>query len=221
VGDSKAMMLMPAFSAAAREAGWEVTTLLKGSCSPILATLNAQAQALDGGRACRQWRGRVIGWLADHPPALVVINHSDDYQLVEDGRILSGNQKVQAWREGARRTLDTLPASSQVLLLGDVPRNAGNPVRCLKLHRDDISACVTPRRAGPRRAVEKALRQAAGLSGRRFGSLHDQVCTYDPCPLVQGRTLMWRDGGHLTTTFARQLTPSVRALLGEALTAAP
>jgi hypothetical protein len=69
--------------------------------------------------------------------------------------------------------------------------------------------------------VEKALRQAARLAGRRFGTLIDEVCTYDPCPLVQGRILMWRDGGHLTATFARRLTPSVQALLGSALAGGP
>ena len=219
VGDSKAMMLMPAFIAAAREAGWDLVTLLKGSCTPILGTLNTQAWALDGGQACRRWRSRALDWLSAHPQTLVVITHSDDYQLVDGrGSVLSGDAKVRAWRDGARRTLEALPASSRVLLLGDVPRNAGNPVRCLKLHRDDMSACVTARRPAAKRAVEKALRAAALSGGRRFGTLHDQVCTYDPCPVVQGRTLMWRDGGHLTTTFARQLTPSVRALLAAALT---
>jgi hypothetical protein len=104
-----------------------------------------------------------------------------------------------------------------VLLLGDVPRNARNPLRCLKAHLDDMSACVTPRQPQARRSVEKAIRAAVRRSGRRFATLDDQVCTYDPCPLVQGRTLIWRDGGHLTTHFARQLTPSVQALLTEAL----
>ena len=69
MGDSKAMMLMPAFSAAAREAGWSLVTLLKGSCTPILGTLNSQARALDGGRACRRWRSPRHR-LAGRPPAL-------------------------------------------------------------------------------------------------------------------------------------------------------
>jgi hypothetical protein len=98
-----------------------------------------------------------------------------------------------------------------------VPRNARNPLRCLKAHPDDMAACVTPRQHRPERSVAKAIRAAALRSGRRFASLDGQVCTYDPCPLVQGRTLIWRDGGHLTTRFARQLTPSVQAMLADAL----
>jgi hypothetical protein len=218
IGDSKAMMWMPALSAAVRASGWQLVTLLKGSCSPILGTLNTQAWLLDGGRACQRWRSRALDWLAGHPPALIVVAHSDDYQLVDaDGQVLTGADRVRAWRAGVGRTLDRLPVSSRVLLLGDVPRNARNPLRCLKAHPDDMSACVTPRQRQAGRSVEKAIRAAVRRSGRRFATLDGQVCTYDPCPLVQGRTLIWRDGGHLTTRFARQLTPSVQALLTEAL----
>jgi hypothetical protein len=218
MGDSKAMMWMPALSVAARASGWELVTLLKGSCSPILGTLNTQAWVLDGGRVCRRWRSRALDWLASHPPALIVLAHSDDYQLVDaDGRVLSAAHRVRAWRAGVERTLDRLPASTRALVLGDVPRNARNPLRCLKGHPDDMSACVTPRQPQAGRSVEKAIRAAVGRSGRRYATLGGQVCTYDPCPLVQGRTLIWRDGGHLTTRFARQLTPSMQALLSDAL----
>ena len=222
VGDSKAMMLMPAFIAASKLEGWGVVTLLKGSCSPILGTLNGQAHALDGGAACRQWRDHAIDWLNSHPPALIVIVHSDDYQLVDAaGRILTGARKVQAWGQGVRRTLAALPAMSEVLLLGDAPRNSGNPVRCLRRHRDDMSACVTARQPGPRRTVERAIQDAARRGSGHFRTLHDQICTYDPCPLVQGDTLIWRDGGHLTITFARRLAPSMRKLLTEVLAEVP
>jgi hypothetical protein len=131
--------------------------------------------------------------------------------------VLTGRDRVRVWRHGVARTLDRLPAASRVLVLGDVPRNTRNPVRCLKAHPDDMSACVTPRQAVAGDDVSKAIRSAVRRSGRRYASLDGQVCTYDPCPLVQGRTLIWRDGGHLTTRFARQLTPSVLALLAEAL----
>ena len=106
-----------------------------------------------------------------------------------------------------------MPAASRVLVLGDVPDNREHPVRCLSRHRDDISRCVTARRPLAKRTVETALRRGAAAGGAEFRTLHGKICSYDPCPLVQGRTMMWRDRSHLTGTFARQLTPSMRKIL--------
>ena len=67
--------------------------------------------------------------------------------------------------------------------------------------------------AASRRLVEVAIRAVARDKGARFGTIYDRVCTYDPCPLVQGEILMWRDSSHLTRTIVEQLTPSVREML--------
>jgi hypothetical protein len=50
-----------------------------------------------------------------------------------------------------------------------------------------------------------------------YDTLYDQICTYDPCPVIQGDVLMWRDGSHLSETFARQLQPSIERILTDAL----
>ncbi len=220
VGDSKATMFMPAFIAAARQRGWRVVTLLKGTCSPVLGTTNTQQHVFDGGRSCDRWRRRVIDWLHSARPALIVYVHSDDYGLVDiAGDTITGGRKGQAWERGAAATIAQLPAASGILWLGDVPRNDGNPVRCLEAHPDDMSACATRREPPAAREMEAALRRGVTDAGARFSTLHDQVCTYDPCPLVQGDTLLWRDDAHLTVTFSRLLTPSLGPLLDAALTA--
>jgi hypothetical protein len=54
-----------------------------------------------------------------------------------------------------------------------------------------------------------------------MASLHDQVCSYDPCPVVHGRTLLWRDDAHLTATFSRMLAPSMGRLLDAMLVPTP
>ncbi len=218
VGDSKATMLMPPLIAAARQRGWRVVTLLKGTCSPVLATTNAQQYAFDAGRSCDRWRRRAIDWLGTARPALIVYAHSDDYGLVgAAGATLAGRRKDLAWERGAAATVARLPRSSEVLWLGDVPRNDGNPVRCLRDHRGDMSACVTRREPSSARKAETALRRGVTMAGARFVPLYDQVCTYDPCPLVHGETLLWRDDAHLTATFTRFLAPFLGSQLDAAL----
>ena len=76
---------------------------------------------------------------------------------------------------------------------------------------------MTPRSKAFVRHHERLERQVAVSSGALHVDLGDKVCPYDPCPVVMGRTMMWRDKGHTTRSFSRQLAPSVRAELEEAL----
>jgi len=50
-----------------------------------------------------------------------------------------------------------------------------------------------------------------------FRSPAGVVCPYDPCPIVIGRTMMWRDKSHLTATFTRQLAPLIARFVRQAL----
>ena len=222
VGDSKATMYMPAFIAAADRLGWRVVSLLKGACSPVLGTTNGQQWTYDRGRSCDRWRRNVIDWLGRSQPEVIVYAHSDDYGLVDrDGDVLVGDRKLAAWRQGARATVEALPPSSVVLWLGDAPNNDGNPVRCLADHPGNMSACVTRREPLARREAELALREGVAAGGGTFGTLQDQVCSYDSCPLVQGHVLVFRDEGHLTVTFTRRMAPSMQRLLAGALVVTP
>ncbi len=222
VGDSKATMYMPAFIAAADQLGWRVVSLLKGACSPVLDTTNGQQWSYDRGRSCDRWRRNVIDWLGRSQPEVIVYAHSDDYGLVDgEGDVLGGDRKLAAWRRGARATVDALPTSSAVVWLGDAPNNDGNPVRCLADHPGNMSACVTRREPLAKREAEVALSQGVEGAGGTFATLQDQVCSYDPCPLVQGHVLIFRDEGHLTVTFTRRMAPSMRQLLAGALVASP
>ena len=121
------------------------------------------------------------------------------------------------WKKALASTLAALPKSSKVLVIGNAPHNRGNPRKCLKRNPDDISACVTPRAGRDWRKIDNALKATARARGAHYGSVYGKICSYDPCPLVQGNILMWRDKGHITEKFAVQLSPAVRALLEQAV----
>jgi hypothetical protein len=156
--------------------------------------------------------------MAEDPPALVVLAHADSYRIVDRrGRTIRGRKRVSTWRNKLQATVASLPEASDVLVFGDAPNNAGHVVRCLKRHRSDMSACTMRRESRSERTIERALQQGAVRSGAAFRTLYGKVCTYDPCPLVQGRVLMWRDASHLTQTITERLAPSVEMLLNEVL----
>jgi hypothetical protein len=220
MGDSHANALLAPFKRSAEQQGWHLVTLIKGACIPLPGLDNGLQFAFDRGKTCRTWRRDALAWLrARRDPAdLIVITHSDRYVLVDGrGDRIAKSRWPQHWRAGLGLALEQLPKPSKVLILGDVPTNRGDPVRCLRHHRGDMSACVTRRRGPAQRPMEPALRAGAAAGGAQFATLYNQICTYDPCPLVQGDIMIWRDKTHLTATFSELLTPAVRSLLTSAL----
>jgi SGNH domain (fused to AT3 domains)/Bacterial TSP3 repeat len=214
LGDSHALMWLPALVKAADAEDWQLVTMMKGSCSPLLGTLNTEAWGRDKGVACRAWRKKAYAWVDAHPPDLLILTFSDSFQLVNDrGRIYDWRIKPDVWEAGMKKSLARLPKTTEVLVLGDVPRNIGSPIACLRHSRDDLSACASPREPLGKRRVEVALRAGAKAKGGAFRTLYGKICTYDPCPLLQGDNLMWRDRHHLTASFVRKLTPSLRRVI--------
>ena len=216
LGDSHATMYISAMLPTLRQQSWHLTTMLKSGCPPLLGVHSRNNDEIDAGRSCREWRRKIFSRLQADPPDHILIAHSDAYALrTVDGRSIARAKRARAWKQGLERTLAALPASSRVLVIGDVPDNRGNPVRCLRRSRDDISACASPREPRSGRTIEAALRRAAADKGAAFRTLYSKICTYDPCPLVQGKVLVWRDEDHLSETFTRHLEPAVDALLLE------
>ena len=222
IGDSHAMHLTTPVKTVAEENGWRLTTLVKMACPPVLGLTNRAQRALDDGTSCRQWRRNALAWLRADPPDHIILAHSDGYAIADgSGRPIPGSARPAAWRSAMERTLARMPDASKVLLLGDIPYNRFNPAQCLIKHRNNISKCVTSRQPLHKRKVERALERAAISEGARFRRFYDQVCTYDPCPIIQGTTLMYRDRGHFTATFAQQLTPTFRRMLTSIIPSTP
>ena len=214
VGDSHALMWSSPIRHVAERNGWHLTITTKGACSPVLGIHAPQQMSIDRGRSCRAWRRNVIDELRADPPDLIILASSDSYKLLTlSGAVRRSSSRPSVWKQGLKRTITALPQSSRVLVLGDVPHNSVNPRGCLSKSRKDMSACVSPRYHRRTKQIEAAWREAAKAKGARFRTLKGKICSYDPCPEVKGNILMWRDTGHITEAFSKQLTPALEALL--------
>ena len=222
MGDSHAMQLATPIVTVARENGWRLTTLVKKACPPVLGIHNLARRWQDDRDHCRQWRRNALTWLRKHPPAHIILAHSDSYAIstVSGARVV-GDARAPLWQAGIKRTIRRMPPSSQVLVLGDIPESRTNPVTCLQQNPTDISKCTTARKPLPKRKIERAIERGARKAGASYRRLYPKVCPYDPCPVIQGRTLIYRDRGHLTATFAERLTPTFRTMLAAVFDLAP
>ena len=119
------------------------------------------------------------------------------------------------WTAGLTHTLDRLAArAGRIVVLGDTPRSGVDPPVCLSAHLGDALACATPWSAAVDEASLAATGAAASAAGVAFVDTTPLVCSTDPCPVVVGRILVYRDGHHLTATYARGLADPLDELLG-------
>jgi hypothetical protein len=206
-GDSHANHWLPALERVGKNAGLRIVMLTKGGC-PSVSRNVASAVVASSDTPCATWRERALRWITAHPPAIVIISNAGHARL-----------GARRWQAGMAATLARLPARSMALVMADTPRMAFDPTPCLRAHPRDMSACVTRRGVARDEAIRAAERTAAAAAGALFRSPFEQVCTTDPCPLVQGRKLIYRGRHHLTATIARQLAPTIRRFVDDALDA--
>lgn len=147
-----------------------------------------------------------------------MISNSRIYVLLDDqGDQVPRSQREDRWKAGLSRTLGALPAASQGLVLADTPLMGYDVPVCLADHPGNISACEARRFDAFSPAHDSAEKAAADDNGATFVSLGNKVCSYDPCPAVINELLLWRNGSHITATYARQLAPSMARMIVKAL----
>lgn len=199
-GDSHAGQWAPALNRASAARHWHLVFVGKSGCPSVdVPTAN---------KACAAWRSASEAQLAADPPSLVVITNYSHYKYSN-----------AVWRKGLARTLAAMPPESRILVLGDTPKFAHNVPGCLTVHPTDISACETSRSAAISASHDRTEQSAARAAGATFSSMNALVCPYDPCPVIVGDLLLWRDKHHLTSTYSLQLAPALGAVVANVLTA--
>ena len=211
-GDSHAAEWFPALARLAAERDWRLVNLTKSGCTPARLTVwNANfKRAYD---ECDQWREAAIARVQAEHPDLVIVGSSHPYtSAASNGPAPSdGGQALEA---GLTQTLRRLrPLATAVTLIGDTPKFDVDPPDCLSQHLDHVLACAEPRS----QTVDAAwLRVEAGVAAGAQATFVDPTawaCPTDPCPVVIGRYLVFRDQHHLATPFVTAL----RGRLGAAL----
>jgi hypothetical protein len=219
-GDSHAEQWMSGLIPPAKAKGWRLVTLTKSACPSI--RVNFAEPNFQGDRpSCNLWRKRAFAWIDNHHPDVVLVANSRGYMLLDrNGHRLSRSASAQRWKDALEVTLGSFPASTKAIVLTDTPHFDTDVPVCLRKHLNRISACVTTRSNAIDQLHLDAEKAAAADKGATFANLNDVVCPYDPCPVIIGHFEMWRNASHLTATYARQLAPSVGAMISGVLSTA-
>lgn len=209
VGDSKVAQWMPALETIGAERGWLVRTYTKQSC----AFADVLQSTGDGEpyTTCQSWGQDVLDRLTGtERPTVVLTSAVRSEAQASDG---SGPESAEALTEGYVSYWEQLQlAGVSVVALSDTPSPQIGPVyECVDEHRDDSTACSWPYETSPStRVLQDAVAQ---VDDALFVDLGPWVCPGGTCVGVYRNVLTYRQGSHITATFATVLTEPLEAYL--------
>ena len=213
VGDSHAAQWFPTLERLAMANDWRLVSVTKSACPtadlPVYHTTLKREYT-----ECAAWRSAVLARIARERPALVIISDSRAGQLLVEGTAVRSTERDDLWAAGLERAVRAIAASAdRVVVIGDTPNPDGDPPVCLSDHLEDALACATAssRALAPDRTATEAWVSAS--TGATFVDPSPWLCPTEPCPVVIGRLLVYRDGHHMTTPFAAALAPYLGPLL--------
>jgi hypothetical protein len=135
-------------------------------------------------------------------------------KLTIDGQPIASDERLDDWGDGLERTLDTLAdRAKHVVLIGDTPRSKVDPPECVSGHMASALACATPAGEATDAIRLRADADTARTAGVAFIDPTAWLCPSQPCPAVVSGVLVFRDGDHMTATYAAALAPYLAAVL--------
>ena len=205
-GDSHVAQWYPAIHRIALEREWRLITLVKASCGYQDTPLEASA------RRCDAWRENAFERIAAEQPALVILAGNHLLEPADgDGDAAHARELML---DGASRTIARLRSSgSRVAVLGDTPHLAVEPVDCLSRNPDHTIVCAVDRAVLFDEDWLAGERERTIAGGATFVDTTSWLCPSEPCPMVIGRYLVYRDTNHLAMPFAWALASRLDAAL--------
>jgi peptidoglycan/LPS O-acetylase OafA/YrhL len=197
IGDSHAEMWMPTILAVAQRDGWVVIPLVKVRCIP---------RTWPGSDDCGGW----FRWA-----------RRQAQQLRPDVTLIIGSRAGAFDPPAAVKPIGALSValkrySASVIVVGDEPNQTRDPVDCLLAPGSTMKTCAaagTPVQLRTEAAIAAAAkRNGVGyLSTLPWFCAHPSGSTAYLCPLVVNRTITAIDRGHVSKTYALELTQPFRA----------
>ena len=188
VGGSHAAHWLPAFRRLAEEHDWRIVSITKSAC-------RFNALFTRGHESCHEWNLALPDHLAELAPDVVFTTGTvgdGAEEHVPEGFVLH-------WRALEERGIP-------VLALRDTPRVGFNVPECVERNGGDAAECTW--RRSELRGLDNPIGQLDSLpSNVEVFDLLDYLCNGDDCPAVIGNVLVYRDGHHITSAYARTMAP--------------
>jgi hypothetical protein len=215
-GDSHAIQYAPALDVIAHKRGWRLLVLTKSGCTPAdVRTFNAQLRREY--TECDTWRHHALHRIQEASPALVVTGNRATTRAVGPQGRMSAADSADALRDGYVRTLRRLEKTgAEVVTVADNPHPPEDVPACVSKSMDDLAACAFDE--DDALDFDRVAREAAAeVPGVHLADPAPMLCADGTCPAVIGNALVYRNGAHLTATYAATLADWLESELPEDL----
>lgn len=221
VGDSKVLQYFDALDAVGKAYRWRILTATKSRC-PFT---NAMVRHHDGiYYSCREFNEKVMDHLLKEPPLAVITSQRFKEGFLPDKvpkEDKSPKQDEASMIQGLVDYWSRLEKNGTTvvgLLDNPSPPRGKKVYRCVADHPNDALECVFSREeARARSGASVFVAAAAKVSGVEIVDLTDYLCPKKDCAPVIGGVLVYRQGAHITNTYAKTLAPVLAKELAEAL----
>lgn len=204
IGDSVALQWFPAYARIFDKHGWRLLVMTKSSCPMVDEPLFYPRIGREY-TECSQWRTSALHDIAAIKPDVVVL-----------GSTLYGFKQAQ-WITGTRRVLAKIaPSTRQIYVMRATPRLPFDGPSCMAprstLYRvlAGSSRCTAPAYNPYDARVFGWLREAiAPYKNVHAIDMTNSVCPKGICHAELDDRIVFRDGEHMTATFAASLAPAL------------
>ncbi|WP_380165942.1 acyltransferase family protein [Jannaschia sp. R86511] len=214
VGDSHAEHWLPAFDEAGAELGWRVELRSRSACAfnDVQSWLGSERREYV---ECDEWRDAVLAHAEEQGgydlTVLVRSTGQVEAVMLDDERV-EGEAAGRAWEAATLRSIRSLrEVSEQVVVLGTTPGPLTSVPECLSANDGVAAECsfdpaVRVADGAVLTAAEQRVVETLDDPAVRQVPVADLVCPDTPCQVATDEgVVLFRDGSHLTETFARSI----------------
>ena len=202
-GDSHMQMWMPTILRMAEQDGWVVIPLVKSGCVPAVWLEKGYPRTPSATiRQCHAWYQWAIRKAKSLRPDVILTTGCCGSAPDSTGE--STKRAYFSLANAIKRV------AKSVIVLGDNEGVDQQPVDCLLGRKATMKTCTTtwpPERF----LLNDSLAAQAKSKGYGFMNGRGWFCYESQCPMVVGRTVVYRDTGHITKPYGLQLLAPFRA----------
>jgi len=214
LGDSHAMMWIPAILPNAIKLGYKISLVWEPAC-PI-ASLSVAALYPPDFRPnhCATWLSSTLTSVAKAAPQAIILGERSARVVAQGG---TSPFSSAAWQSGLETTINALKGiRTKIALLGDIPYLSRPTASCLAIQTKSVQLCGSayPSPDFPGQQIAEAA--AASSTGSTYVSTIPWFCTKTCSPVI-GKYFAYYDQGHVSTTYALYLSGVMTAALNGVL----
>lgn len=210
IGDSVGLQWFPAYARVFDKPDWRLLVLTKSSC-PMVDAPFFYRRISRKYTVCGEWRQAALKKVAALNPDIVVLGSTFTYPYTQ-----------RQWIDGTRDVLRALEGHArEIYIVRATPVLPFDGPSCLAprswLYRtlSGRAKCTSPAHAAQFDDAWRWLRVAVQpFQNVHLIDMNDDVCPHEICHAEIDGKIIYRDGMHMTASFASSLAPAVGKALG-------